>query len=155
MTNVIFKDIGDDFGDEDYGGGRRKGGKRTRMPRQSMGGGPRKTRKSRAKPVSIDDDYDQVEPTHFCGLCGKVHFYMNSDDSIYQNILELHPQISANASYQKCSRYPHTKQYKRTNETRNESFSSTATSTTSKNGYSGEFLKCEIEILKIFVIPCI
>ena len=37
-----------------------------------MGGGPRKTRKSRAKPVSIDDDYDQVEPTHFCGLCGKV-----------------------------------------------------------------------------------
>ena len=69
---VYFQDIGDDFGDEDYGGGRRKGGKRTRMPRQSMGGGPRKTRKSRAKPVSIDDDYDQVEPTHFCGLCGKV-----------------------------------------------------------------------------------
>ena len=63
---------------------------------------------------------------------------------------ELHPQISINASYQKCSRYPHTKQYKRTNETRNESFRSTATSTTSKNGYSGEFLKCEIEILKIF-----
>ena len=71
---MISKDIGDDFGDEDYGGGRRKGGKRTRMPRQSMGGGPRKTRKSRAKPVSIDDDYDQVEPTHFCGLCGKVRF---------------------------------------------------------------------------------
>ena len=70
---VCFQDIGDDFGDEDYGGGRRKGGKRTRMPRQSMGGGPRKTRKSRAKPVSIDDDYDQVEPTHFCGLCGKVN----------------------------------------------------------------------------------
>lgn len=72
VLSFFFQDIGDDFGDEDYGGGRRKGGKRTRMPRQSMGGGPRKTRKSRAKPVSIDDDYDQVEPTHFCGLCGKV-----------------------------------------------------------------------------------
>ena len=44
---VCIQDIGHDCTDE----GRRKGGKRTRIQRQSMGGGPRKTPKS----------------THFCG----------------------------------------------------------------------------------------
>lgn len=87
---ATFDEIGDDFGDEDYGGGRRKGGKRTRIPRQSIGGGPRKPRKSRAKPVSIDDDYDQVEPTHFCGLCGKSFIHKSALTHHIKNVHDTH-----------------------------------------------------------------
>jgi len=56
--------------DEEYQG---PGRKRNRKGRLSKGipTSSRKTRKSRAKHVSMDDDYDQMEAQHFCGLCGK------------------------------------------------------------------------------------
>ena len=71
----ILGEIGPES-DEEYTAGR----KRSRKSRASKGGigigSSRKTRKSRAKNISMDDDYDQVEAEHFCGLCGKVSFIL-------------------------------------------------------------------------------
>ena len=59
--------------DEEYQGPGRKRNRKGRSSRAGLGGSSRKTRKSRAKNVSMDDDYDQVDTnSHFCGLCGKV-----------------------------------------------------------------------------------
>lgn len=86
---ATFDELGDDFEDADYGGGRRRGVKRSRGSRQSVGGAPRKTRKSRTKPVSIDDDYDQVEPSHYCGLCGKSFIHKSALSHHIKNIHEM------------------------------------------------------------------
>ena len=71
---TFYLDMGDGS-DEEYG----KKKTRTRRSRQSNGIGSqgRRTRKSRVKQVSIDDDYDQIEPSHFCNLCGDVSSYLH------------------------------------------------------------------------------
>jgi hypothetical protein len=78
-----FDDIGDGS-DEEYG--RKKSrSRRSRQSANGIGGSGgrdhstgRRTRKSRIKQISIDDDYDQIEPSHFCPLCGESFIHKSA-----------------------------------------------------------------------------